>query len=71
MFGNSRQFFIMRQNDRADLGDMAHDIIALPEVTNAISDYGHPAAPTIIQKVRGDRVLTVHLFSHRAPAGNL
>src|SRR5207248_84602 len=32
VFGNSRQFFIMRQNDRADLEDMAQDI-ALPEVT--------------------------------------
>ena len=32
VFGNSRQFFIMRQNDRADLDDMGTDI-ALPEVT--------------------------------------
>ena len=32
VFGNSRQFFIMRQNDRADLDDMGKDI-ALPEVT--------------------------------------
>ncbi len=30
VFGNSRQFFLMRQSDRADLEDMAHDI-ALPE----------------------------------------
>jgi hypothetical protein len=42
VFGNSRQFFIMRQNDRADLEDMAHDI-ALPEVTkHAIMNYPLP-----------------------------
>ena len=32
VFGNSRQFFIMKQNDRADLDDMSRDI-DLPEVT--------------------------------------
>src|SRR2546429_8902851 len=32
VFGNSRQFFLMRQNDRADLDDMARDI-AIPEIT--------------------------------------
>ena len=32
VFGNSRQFFLMRQNDRSDLDDIAADI-ALPEVT--------------------------------------
>ncbi len=42
VFGNSRQFFIMRQNDRADLEDMAKDI-ALPEVTqHAIMNYPLP-----------------------------
>ena len=42
MFGNSRQFFIMRQNDRADLDDMGRDI-ALPEVTqHAILNYPLP-----------------------------
>ncbi len=42
VFGNSRQFFIMRQNDRADLEDMAQDI-ALPEVTkHAIMNYPLP-----------------------------
>jgi hypothetical protein len=42
VFGNSRQFFIMRQNDRADLDDMAQDI-ALPEVTkHAIMNYPLP-----------------------------
>jgi hypothetical protein len=38
----SRQFFIMRQNDRADLDDMGKDI-ALPEVTqHAIMNYPLP-----------------------------
>ena len=32
VFGNSRQFVLMRQNDRADLDDMARDI-GLTEVT--------------------------------------
>ena len=42
VFGNSRQFFIMRQNDRADLEDMAQDI-ALPEVTkHSIMNYPLP-----------------------------
>lgn len=42
VFGNSRQFYIMRQNDRADLEDMGQDI-ALPEVTqHAIMNYPLP-----------------------------
>jgi hypothetical protein len=42
VFGNSRQFYIMRQNDRADLDDMGKDI-ALPEVTqHAIMNYPLP-----------------------------
>jgi hypothetical protein len=42
VFGNSRQFFIMRQNDRTDLEDMGKDI-ALPEVTqHAIMNYPLP-----------------------------
>jgi len=42
VFGNSRQFFIMRQNDRADLEDMGKDI-ALPEVTqHTIMNYPLP-----------------------------
>src|SRR5438445_7215575 len=42
VFGNSRQFFIMRQNDRADLEDMGKDI-ALPEITqHAIMNYPLP-----------------------------
>ena len=32
VFGNSRQFFMMKQNDRADLEDISADI-ALPEIT--------------------------------------
>src|SRR5690606_30388637 len=32
VFGNSRQFILMRQNDRADLEDIARDI-ELPEIT--------------------------------------
>jgi len=32
VFGNSRQFFMMRQNDRSDLEDIGRDI-ALPEIT--------------------------------------
>ena len=42
VFGNSRQFFIMRQNDRTDLEDMGKDI-SLPEVTqHAIMNYPLP-----------------------------
>lgn len=42
VFGNSRQFFILRQNDRADLEDMGKDI-ALPEVTqHVIMNYPLP-----------------------------
>ena len=42
VFGNSRQFFIMRQNDRADLDDMAQDI-ALPDITkHAVMNYPLP-----------------------------
>ena len=42
VFGNSRQFFILRQNDRGDLEDMGKDI-ALPEVTqHAILNYPLP-----------------------------
>jgi hypothetical protein len=42
VFGNSRQFFLMRQNDRADLDDMAQDI-ALPDITkNTIMNYPLP-----------------------------
>ncbi|MGH7954158.1 MAG: hypothetical protein ACREFE_19875, partial [Limisphaerales bacterium] len=35
IIGNSRQFFLMRQNDRADLDDLANDI-AIPEITRPV-----------------------------------
>ncbi|HEY3913205.1 MAG TPA: TraC family protein [Verrucomicrobiae bacterium] len=42
VFGNSRQFFLMRQNDRADLDDIGQDI-ALPDVTrHAIMNHPLP-----------------------------
>ena len=42
VFGNSRQFFLMRQSDRTDLEDMAHDI-ALPDITqHTIMNYPLP-----------------------------
>jgi len=42
VFGNSRQFFLMRQNDRSDLDDMGRDI-GLTEVTkHAILSYPLP-----------------------------
>ena len=42
VFGNSRQFFLMKQNDRADLEDIAQDI-ALPDITQkTIMSYPLP-----------------------------
>jgi hypothetical protein len=42
VFGNSRQFFMMKQNDRADLEDISKDI-ALPEITRqTIMNYPLP-----------------------------
>ncbi|HTR40297.1 MAG TPA: TraC family protein [Pseudomonadales bacterium] len=42
VFGNSRQFFLMRQNDRSDLDDIARDI-AIPEITkHTIMNYTLP-----------------------------
>lgn len=42
VFGNSRQFFLMRQNDRADLDDIGKDI-AIPEITrHTIMNYPLP-----------------------------
>lgn len=42
VFGNSRQFFLMRQNDRADLDDMSRDL-GLTELTkHAILTYPLP-----------------------------
>ena len=46
VFGNSRQFFLMRQNDRADLDNMAADI-GLTELTkHAILSYPLPDQQT-------------------------
>ena len=46
VFGNSRQFFMMKQNDRADLDDIAQDI-ALPEITKqTIMSYPLPDQQT-------------------------
>ncbi len=69
VFGNSRQFFFMRQNDRADLEDIATDI-ALPEVTKqTIMSYplpdqqtGEKFAPFTYYHLDGQRPLcgTVH-----------
>jgi len=69
VFGNSRQFFFMRQNDRADLEDIATDI-ALPEVTKqTIMTYplpdqqmGEKFAPFTYYHLDGQRPLcgTVH-----------
>ena len=46
VFGNSREFFLMRQNDRADLEDMSRDI-GLTELTkHAILSYPLPDQQT-------------------------
>jgi hypothetical protein len=42
VFGNSRQFFLMRQNDRADLDDMARDIGLTELSKHAILSYPLP-----------------------------
>nr|MBA3353675.1 hypothetical protein [Blastocatellia bacterium] len=42
VFGNSRQFFLMRQNDRADLDDMAGDIGLTDLTKHAILSYPLP-----------------------------
>ena len=42
VFGNSRQFFLMRQNDRADVDDMAHDIGLTDLTKHAILSYPLP-----------------------------
>jgi len=59
VFGNSRQFFLMRQNDRGDLEDMSRDI-GLTELTkHAILSYPlpHPAERR--------EICSVHLFAQR------
>lgn len=42
VFGNSRQFFLMRQNDRADLDDMGRDIGLTNPTKHAILSYPLP-----------------------------
>jgi hypothetical protein len=42
VFGNSRQFFLMRQNDRADLDDMGRDIGLSDLTKHAILSYPLP-----------------------------
>jgi hypothetical protein len=42
VFGNSRQFFLMRQNDRADLDDMGLDIGLTDLTKQAILSYPLP-----------------------------
>ena len=46
VFGNSRQFFLMRQNDRADLEDMGHDIGLTDLTKHAILSYSLPDQQT-------------------------
>jgi type IV secretion system protein TrbE len=46
VFGNSRQFFLMRQNDRTDLDDMAHDIGITEATKHAILSYPLPDQQT-------------------------
>jgi type IV secretion system protein TrbE len=68
VFGNSRQFFLMRQNDRADLDDIAQDI-ALPEITrNTIMGYPLPDHQTG-QKYSAFTYL--HLDSNRPICGTV
>ncbi len=64
VFGNSRQFFIMRQNDRADVEDMARDI-ALPEVTqHAVMNYPLPDH-------QGDQKYAAFAYFHMDSGRNL
>ena len=68
VFGNSRQFFLMRQNDRADLDDIAQDI-AIPEVTkHTIMNYPLPDH----QAGRKYAAFTyLHLDAHRPLCGTV
>ena len=59
VFGNSRQFFIMRQNDRADLDDMGKRHRAAG--SHAARDHELPAA----RPSDGPEVFAVHLPAHR------
>ena len=59
VFGNSRQFFIMRQNDRADLG--GHGAGHRAARSHQARDHELSAARPSIRA----EVFAVHLFSHR------
>jgi hypothetical protein len=68
VFGNSRQFFLMRQNDRADLDDISHDI-AIPDITkHAIMNYPLPDHQ-VGQKYAAFTYL--HIDSHRPLCGTV
>ena len=68
VFGNSRQFFLMRQNDRSDLDDIAQDI-AIPEITrNTIMNYPLPDHQAG-QKYSAFTYL--HIDSHRPICGTV
>lgn len=68
VFGNSRQFYLMRQNDRADLEDVAKDI-SIPEITqNTIMNYPLPDHQTG-QKFSAFAYL--HLDSNRQLCGTV
>ena len=58
VFGNSRQFILLRQNDRADLEDIAQDI-ELPEITRQrIMSYPLP------DQQAGERKFAVFTYFH-------
>lgn len=42
VIGNAKQFFLMRQNDRADLSDLAHDLPLPESAVDAIQRYPLP-----------------------------
>src|ERR1700675_1154786 len=68
VFGNSRQFFLMRQNDRADLDDIGHDI-AIPDITkHTIMNYPLPDHQ-VGQKYAA--LTYLHIDSHRPLCGTV
>ena len=68
VFGNSRQFFLMRQNDRADLDDIAQDI-AIPDITkHIIMNYPLPDHQ-VGQKYAA--LTYLHIDSHRPLCGTV
>jgi type IV secretion system protein TrbE len=68
VFGNSRQFYLMRQNDRADLDDISRDI-AIPEITkHAIMNY---ALPDHQGEEKYSAFTYLHIDSNRAICGTV